>query len=96
MIISFITSKTIVNPIKKIADGADEIARGNLDYEIDYKSKNELGQTVESFNQMRLRLKNSIEKQNKADEQRKELIAGIAHDVRTPLYLGKRLCARAS
>ena len=80
VIISFITSKTIVNPIKKIADGADEIARGNLDYEIDYKSKNELGQTVESFNQMRLRLKNSIEKQNKADEQRKELIAGIAHD----------------
>ena len=89
VIISFITSKTIVNPIKKIADGADEIARGNLDYEIDYKSKNELGQTVESFNQMRLRLKNSIEKQNKADEQRKELIAGIAHDVRTPLTSAK-------
>lgn len=89
VIISFITSKTIVNPIKKIADGADEIARGNLDYEIDYKSKNELGQTVESFNQMRLRLKDSIEKQNKADEQRKELIAGIAHDVRTPLTSAK-------
>lgn len=89
VIISFITSKTIVNPIKKIAEGADEIARGNLDYEIEYKSKNELGQTVESFNQMRLRLKNSIEKQNMADEQRKELIAGIAHDVRTPLTSAK-------
>lgn len=89
VIISFITSKTIVNPIKKIAEGADEIARGNLDYEINYKSKNELGQTVESFNQMRLRLKNSIDKQNKADEQRKELIAGIAHDVRTPLTSAK-------
>ena len=63
--------------------------RFSLDYEIDYKSKNELGQTVESFNQMRLRLKNSIEKQNKADEQRKELIAGIAHDVRTPLTSAK-------
>ena len=53
VIISFITSKTIVNPIKKIADGADEIARGNLDYEIDYKSKNELGQTVEIYKQRR-------------------------------------------
>ncbi|MFR3419834.1 MAG: ATP-binding protein [Eubacterium sp.] len=89
VIISFITSKTIVNPIKKLPTVQDEIARGNLDYEIDYKSKNELGQTVESFNQMRLRLKNSIEKQNKADEQRKELIAGIAHDVRTPLTSAK-------
>ena len=38
---------------------------------------------------MKLKLKNSIEKQNKADEQRKELIAGIAHDVRTPLTSAK-------
>ncbi|MGN1420244.1 MAG: ATP-binding protein [Eubacterium sp.] len=88
-IISSITSGTIVKPIKKIAHGADEIARGNLDYEIDYKSTNELGQTVDSFNEMRLRLKNSIERQNKAEEERKELIAGIAHDVRTPLTSAK-------
>ncbi len=89
VIISLITSRTIVYPINRIAEGADEIARGNLDYEINYKSKNELGQTVESFNEMRLRLKNSIEKQNKAEEERKELIAGIAHDVRTPLTSAK-------
>lgn len=88
-VISSITASTIVKPIKKIADGADEIARGNLDYEIEYKSTNELGQTVDSFNEMRLRLKNSIEKQNKAEEERKELVAGIAHDVRTPLTSAK-------
>lgn len=89
VITSSITSATIVNPIKKIAYGADEIARGNLNYEIDYKSTNELGHTVDSFNAMRLRLKNSIERQNQAEEQRKELIAGIAHDVRTPLTSAK-------
>lgn len=84
-VISFITTQTIVKPIKKISRGADEISRGNLDYEIDYKSTNELGQTVESFNEMRKRLKASIEKQNKAEEERKVLVAGIAHDLRTPL-----------
>lgn len=84
-IVSFITTGTIVKPIKKIAKGADEISRGNLDYEIDYKSTNELGKTVDSFNEMRLKLKESIEKQNKAEEERKVLIAGIAHDLRTPL-----------
>lgn len=89
VIISFITSQTIVRPIKKIANGADEIARGNLNYEIDYKSTNELGQTVDSFNDMRLRLKDSIDKQNKSIEERNELIAGIAHDVRTPLTSAK-------
>ncbi|MGN1201775.1 MAG: sensor histidine kinase [Eubacterium sp.] len=84
-VISFITTQTIVKPINKIARGADEIARGNLDYEIDYKSTNELGRTVESFNEMRKRLKDLIERQNKAEEERKILVAGIAHDLRTPL-----------
>lgn len=89
VVISLITSRTITEPIKKIAIGADEIARGNLDYKIDYKSTNELGQTVDSFNSMRTRLKHSIEEKNIADEKRKELIAGIAHDVRTPLTSAK-------
>ena len=57
---SFFTSRTIVRPIQKIARGADAIAGGNLDYQIDYDSTNELGQTVESFNAMRLRLKETI------------------------------------
>ena len=42
-IISFITSKTIVKPIKKIANGADEIANGNLDYNIEYDSSLSVG-----------------------------------------------------
>lgn len=87
--ISFISSKTIVKPIKKIADGANEIARGNLDYNIDYESTNELGQTVHAFNDMRLRLKESIENQNKVQEERQVLVAGIAHDLRTPLTSAK-------
>lgn len=83
--ISFITSQTIVKPIKKISRGAEEIARGNLDYEIDYDSTNELGQTVDSFNNMRLRLKTSIENQRQAQEAKQVVVAGIAHDLRTPL-----------
>lgn len=87
--ISFISSKTIVKPIKKIAEGANEIARGNLDYNIDYDSTNELGQTVDAFNDMRIRLKESIENQNKVQEERRVLVAGIAHDLRTPLTSAK-------
>lgn len=88
-IISFITSTTIAKPIKKIAEGADEIAKGNLDYSIEYDSTNELGKTVNSFNDMRLRLKESIEKQAKTEEERRVLVAGIAHDLRTPLTSAK-------
>lgn len=85
IILSLLTSKTIIGPIEKITKGANEIAKGNLDYEIDYQSTNELGQLTQSFNDMRLRVKESIESKNRADQQQKEMIAGIAHDLRTPL-----------
>lgn len=84
-VISVITSQTIVKPVKKIARGAEEIAKGNLDYEIDYDSTNELGQTVDSFNNMRLRLKKSLQTQQEAQEAKQAVVAGIAHDLRTPL-----------
>lgn len=85
VILSFITSRTILRPIQKIARGADEIAKGNLDYNIDYESTNELGTTVDSFNAMRLRLKESIESRSRTEQAKQEMTAGLAHDLRTPL-----------
>ena len=83
--LSFITSSAINQPLKKLTDGANEIANGNLDFVIDYDSTNEIGQTVKSFNDMTKRLKASIEDQNRIEQSRKEMIAGVAHDLRTPL-----------
>ena len=85
IIISFITSKTISKPLKELSYGANEIAKGNLDYVIDYDSTNEIGVTVKSFNHMAERLRNSLERQNSIEQSRKEMIAGVAHDLRTPL-----------
>lgn len=83
--VSLVTSKTISLPLKRLAQGADEIAKGNLDYKIDYVSTNEIGQTVNAFNAMSERLKESIEDRDRIEQSRKEMIAGVAHDLRTPL-----------
>ena len=88
-VLSIITSRTISKPIKKLADGANEIARGNLNHTIDYDSTNEIGQTVSAFNAMSKRLKHSIEEKNRIEQSRKEMIAGVAHDLRTPLTSAK-------
>ena len=85
LIMSLITSRTITAPIKKLSDGANEIAGGNLDCHIDYDSTNEIGATVKSINDMTDKLKYSIERQNEMAQSRKEMTAGIAHDLRTPL-----------
>lgn len=89
VILSIITSKIITNPLKKLSDGANQIANGNLDYTIDYESTNEIGTTVNAFNHMTERLKESIEEKNQIENSRKEMIAGVAHDLRTPLTSAK-------
>ena len=85
VIVSLITASTIVSPLKKLSTGANEIANGNLDYIIDYNSTNEIGETVTAFNNMTQQLKISIYEQRKLEQSRKEMIAGLAHDIRTPL-----------
>lgn len=85
VLLSILTSRTISKPIKELAQGADEIANGNLDFVINYESTNEIGTTVKSFNEMTTRLRDSINEQNRIEQSRKEMIAGVAHDLRTPL-----------
>ena len=54
-----------------------------INFEIEHL--NELGDTCRDFDDMRLRLRESIEKQQQAEESRKEMLAGIFHDLSTPL-----------
>lgn len=90
--LSLITSSTISKPIKKLSEGANEIANGNLDFIIDFESTNEIGTTVKSFNDMTKKLKKSLEAQNQIEQNKKEIIAGLAHDLRTPLTSIKGYC----
>lgn len=85
IIMSLITAQTITKPMKKLTDGVEEISNGNLDYRIDYDSTNEIGVTVKAVNEMASRLKESIRQREEMDESRKQMTAGIAHDLRTPL-----------
>jgi two-component system NtrC family sensor kinase len=44
-------------PVRKLAKGTREVANLNLDYAIDFVSKDEMGELAESFNQMTKQLK---------------------------------------
>lgn len=50
-----------------------------------YRSKNEIGQVCADFEEMRQRLKESVEQQQKYEDNRMQLVAGISHDLGTPL-----------
>ncbi len=82
---SRVISRQILIPLEELNEATKNIAKGNLDYEIDYCGENELGRFCEAFETMRLKLKKSLEKQAVYENNRKELIASISHDLKTPI-----------
>lgn len=78
-------SRQILEPISRLRDIADDISQGNLDHPVEILSHDEIGDTGRAFETMRLQLKAAEETRKKYDLNRKELLAGIAHDLSTPL-----------
>jgi len=60
--IAFYVARGLTTPIKALAEGADEIARGNLGHRVEVLAEDELGLLVSTFNSMSARLEsNSVE-----------------------------------
>lgn len=78
-------SGSILKPVLKLNDATDKIKRGNLDEPVEFVSKDEFGQVCENFEEMRVRLKEAVVTRQVYEDGKKQLIAGISHDLATPL-----------
>lgn len=77
--------KSIAIPLDALVYGVHQIRDGNLEYRIEYMGKDEFSIVCADFNEMAGRLLDMVNARQKDDENRRELIAGISHDLRTPL-----------
>jgi two-component system nitrogen regulation sensor histidine kinase NtrY len=68
---------TITVPIRKLAEGTVEVARGNLDYRVEEHAGDEVGMLVESFNSMTADLKHSSERLRQEMDNREVILANI-------------------
>ncbi|WP_432666448.1 HAMP domain-containing sensor histidine kinase [Wukongibacter baidiensis] len=82
---SWWVSRDMIEPLKRLNVSAANISQGNLDFEVNYKKDNELGHFCRIFDTMRIELKSLLERQSAYERSRKELIASMSHDLRTPL-----------
>lgn len=71
--------------IKYLTSSITQISYGNLDERVKIKGCDELSILAEKINEMTGRLKSTIEQERAADSFKKELIANVSHDLRTPL-----------
>jgi len=85
LLLTFLVTRSMMQSLKKLKDGVRHIAEGDLSFSIKTNKRDEAAQVVMAFEEMRIRLKASIDAQVKEEENRKELISNISHDLKTPV-----------
>ena len=77
--------KGVFEPVKLLSMGMRKIKDGNFDYMLPTDTKGEIGDLYRNYEDMRLRLKESTEEKLQQEEQNRELISNISHDLKTPI-----------
>ena len=79
--------QSMVTPIRKLQVAANNIKEGNLDFVIDTEGaeQDEVNELCVTFEEMRRRLKENAEEKLATEQENKDLISNIAHDLKTPI-----------
>ncbi|MDX1638545.1 MAG: HAMP domain-containing sensor histidine kinase [Balneolaceae bacterium] len=80
IIFAFLTRR-----LRRMADIIEEFDAGNLDRRVPVTSNDEIGRLAMRFNSMADTLQENMKELKKTDQLRRELIANVSHDLRSPL-----------
>ena len=81
LILSFVFAELVTKPITNISNAAKEVSRGNYEVVVPATGrKDEMSKLVDDFNNMTKEL-------TKVDSLRKDLIANVSHELKTPLTM---------
>lgn len=72
--------RSITTPLADVMAAADALAEGDLSVRVTVRGHDSFGQLAASFNRM-------AEELERADRQRRNLTADVAHELRTPLHI---------
>jgi nitrogen fixation/metabolism regulation signal transduction histidine kinase len=87
VVLGVLISARISSPIKNLVQATEEIGRGNLDYQVEIRSKDEIGQLMTHFNQMAKNLKENQERMIYLEKMAawQEIARRLAHEIKNPL-----------
>ena len=82
IVVSYFLSKKITGPIRKITSQAKELGNGNYKISFEKSDIKEIDDLANTLNEVSLEL-------SKTDELRRDLMANVSHDLKTPLTMIK-------
>ncbi|OKP82224.1 HAMP domain-containing sensor histidine kinase [Paenibacillus sp. P32E] len=77
--------RSIFRPFRKLQAFARHVAEGKLDMPLEMEKGNGFGAFAESFDLMREELAKARENERMANQSKKELVASLSHDIKTPV-----------
>lgn len=78
-------NKRMIQPFRTLQRFAMRIAGGDLDFPLEMDRHNNFGIFTESFDLMRTELKKARLNEQEANQSKKELVAKMSHDIKTPI-----------
>ena len=85
---------TIFPPLTALRGGLKQVAAGNYTYQLRGGKRDEIGAVIGDFELMRQKLAELERQKSEFDRQRGEIIAGISHDLKTPLTTMRSVISR--
>ncbi|MBO5373388.1 MAG: HAMP domain-containing histidine kinase [Lachnospiraceae bacterium] len=82
----------VVRPFQKLEKFSKQVAKGNLDFPLPVTKHQYFGAFTESFDLMREELKRAKESEYQANKSKKELMAELSHDIKTPIATIQAAC----
>lgn len=80
---------SVRTPLEHLRYATEKIQNRDLSFSIDYQERNELGDLCQAFNDMKTSLSQSLMREWQLEQQRREMVAALAHDLKTPLSVIK-------
>ena len=77
--------KTVIKPFNNLNTFASRVAEGNLDMPLTMDEGHIFGEFTEAFDLMRTELKKARIAEKKASDDKKEMVAKLSHDIKTPV-----------
>lgn len=81
----YFLATAVTEKIQRLDRAATAIAEGRRSVRVDVQGRDEIARLGQTFNQMAARLEAAYQQQREAEQLRRNLLAWIGHDLRTPL-----------